>query len=81
MRVTVRFFAFLRDVAGVDACMLDLIPGDSGLEVRARLAQRYHGLASSFDSCRLAVNQEYQPWETPLRDGDELGLIPPVSGG
>lgn len=81
MTVTIRFFAFLRDAAGVDGCALDLTPGDTGLEVRARLRQRYLPLAGSLDYCRLAVNQEYQPWEIPLQEGDELGLIPPVSGG
>lgn len=81
MNVTVRFFAFLRDATGVESCVLDVAPGDSGLKVRAQLKQQYLSLADWLDYCRLAVNQEYQPWETPLHEGDELGLVPPVSGG
>lgn len=81
MNVTVRFFSFLRDAVGMDSCVLNLMPGDSGLEVRERLRQRYLSLVEVLDYCRLAVNHEYQSWEIPLQEGDELGLIPPVSGG
>lgn len=81
MDVAVRFFAFLRDEAGVEQCRLDLEPGASALEARSRLIERYIELGRWLDYCRLAVNLEYQPWEVVLHEGDELSLIPPVSGG
>lgn len=81
MNVTVQFFAHLSDAVRTESCRLHLAPGASGLEARELLIQRYRPLADWIDCCRLAVNQEYQPWETALKQGDELGLIPPVSGG
>ena len=81
MTVTVKFFAFLRDVTGAETCRLSVTPGASGLAVRQQLIDRYPGLGGLTSCCRLAVNCEYQPWTAPVADGDELALIPPVSGG
>ena len=81
MDVRVRFFAMLRDSAGTEECRLVLEPGARGVDAKTVLVQRYPRMSGLIGSARLAVNQEYQSWEAPLRDGDELGLIPPVSGG
>ena len=81
MTIRVKLFASLRDAAGLEACRLALASGACGLDARALLLQRHHRLAGLLPSARLAVNWEYQPWETPLHDGDEIGFIPPVSGG
>lgn len=81
MDVRVRFFATLRDAAGRDECWLVLGQGASGLDAKMALVARYSRLGGLMNYARLAVNQEYQAWETPLRDGDEIGLLPPVSGG
>ena len=81
MDVRVRFFARLRDAAGTDECWLALEPGARGAAAKSALAARYPRLDGLLEYVRLAVNQEYQPWEAPLHDGDELGLILPVSGG
>ena len=71
----------LRDAAGTEECWLVLGPGARGVDAKAMLTARYSRLNGLLDAARLAVNYEYQPWEAPLHDGDELGLIPPVSGG
>ena len=81
MDVRVRFFAMLRDAAGLEECWVVLGPGARGVDAKTLLVQRYHRLDGLIGSTRLAVNQEYQPWETLLHEGDELALIPPVSGG
>ena len=81
MTVRVRFFAMLRDAAGVEECWLILGPGARGVDVKAVLVERYPRLNGLIDYARLAINQEYKAWEALLRNGDELGLIPPVSGG
>ena len=81
MHVRVRFFATLRDAAGAEECWLVLDQGARGLDAKATVVARYPRLEGLVDSARLAVNREYQPWGAPLHDGDELGLIPPVSGG
>ena len=81
MIVTVRFFAMLKDMTDKDVEQLDVSEGACGRDVQRLLEQQYHQLDRYLNHCRLAVNWEYQPWETPLHAGDELGLIPPVSGG
>ena len=81
MNVRVRFFAWLRDAAGAEECWISLAPGATGGDAKALLVSRYARLSGFLDRVRLALNQEYQTWEAPLHDGDELALIPPVSGG
>jgi molybdopterin synthase catalytic subunit/molybdopterin converting factor small subunit len=76
MRVTVRLFAGLRERAGAGEVMLDLPPG-------ARVADALHAVGDLVDgvSVVMAVNREYAEASRPLQAGDELALIPPVSGG
>ena len=81
MHVTIRLFAWLRDAAGTPELPLDLPGGGTGADVRRALVALRPELGPLLDGVRLAVNAEYQAWEGPVRDGDELALIPPVSGG
>jgi MoaE-MoaD fusion protein len=76
MRVTVRLFAGLRERAGVAKRELELDDGATAGDVWAALAlgERPGGLA-------VAVNRRYVDEGEPLADGDEVALIPPVSGG
>jgi molybdopterin synthase catalytic subunit len=76
MRVTVRLFAILRQRAGSDRLELDL---PDGALVSDALEQVEH-LAGGL-SLVMAVNREYAAADQPLAAGDELALIPPVSGG
>ena len=71
----------LRDAAGTEECWLVLGSRARGVDAKTVLVERYPQLDGLIGYARLAINQEYQPWEAPLHDGDELGLIPPVSGG
>ena len=71
----------LRDATGTEECGVVLGQGARGVEAKRTLVARYPRLDGLIEYARLAINQEYQPWDTPLHDGDELGLIPPVSGG
>jgi len=76
VEVTVRLFAVLRERAGAGELVLDLPDG-------ARVADaldRLDGLAEGLPLV-MAVNREYAPREQVLDAGDELALIPPVSGG
>ena len=74
MEVTVRLFAMLRERAGVPELTLDLP------EVRERRARLARGLAEGVPLV-MAVNREYADAGRVLDPGDELALIPPVSGG
>lgn len=81
MRVRVRLFAVLADAVGGREVTLDLPQGATGEELFAALAAAHPEVAGYRSVLRLAVNQEYVPWDHPLRSGDEIALIPPVSGG
>lgn len=79
MLVQIRLFAALRDRAGVEAIELDL-PQDARV-ADAIAAARDGGWVDRRQPCVLAVNREYAQPSSPLHEGDELALIPPVSGG
>lgn len=81
MHITVRYFAALRERAGRSSEQLALPAGATAADALAALAARYPALQPALAQTRCAVNQEYAAPDTPLRDGDELALIPPVSGG
>jgi len=76
MLVRVRLFAQLRERAGRREVELELEDGASVAEALLALDDVAAGLPVV-----MAVNREYAPADTVLRAGDELALIPPVSGG
>ncbi|MGA2927224.1 MAG: molybdenum cofactor biosynthesis protein MoaE [Solirubrobacteraceae bacterium] len=76
MRVRVLLFAGLRERAGADELELEL---EDGALVDDALA-RMQGLTAGVPVV-MAVNQRYADGRAPLHAGDELALIPPVSGG
>jgi molybdopterin synthase catalytic subunit len=76
MHVRVRLFAMLRERAGGDTVELDLPDGARVSDALAALGDLTDGV-----SCVLAVNRVYAPGDQQLAEGDEVALIPPVSGG
>ena len=81
MRITVKLFAILRDRAGVSEIPLDLPEQCDVSAASAAIAERLPAIADFLPRVAHAVNREYMPTTTTLEDGDELALIPPVSGG
>ena len=80
MRVLVRLFASYREAAGRGHFDLELPPGSTVRDAIARIL-REHPLIAEGRQVVIARNREYASLDTPLTDGDELALIPPVSGG
>ncbi|HWE11583.1 MAG TPA: molybdenum cofactor biosynthesis protein MoaE [Solirubrobacteraceae bacterium] len=76
MNVTVRLFAGLRERAGADEVALELPEGARVGDALERMTAVIAGVPVV-----MAVNQEYAEREQSLAAGDELALIPPVSGG
>lgn len=81
MGVRILLFAQCREAAGADCLELDAADGATVSSVLAQLSEIHPALASHIPQCAVAVNQQYAPSSTPIRDGDELALIPPISGG
>ena len=76
VQVSIRLFAGLRERAGTGARKLDLADGSRVADVWPAL-----GLGDEPSGLLYAVNKRYAPADTELADGDEVALIPPVSGG
>lgn len=80
MRVTVRTFALLRELAA-DRTALELADGASLADAWAALQHTYPGLAPHREFVRAARNGAYASWDQVLAAGDEVAFLPPVSGG
>jgi molybdopterin converting factor subunit 1 len=81
MEVRVRFFATLRDRAGVEETHLRLDDPATVSSLLEQLGDQYPRLRPSLDTALVAVNHEYVFAENPVHEGDEVALFPPVSGG
>ncbi len=81
MRIRVLFFASLADLTGTPEVPLDISAPSTIGSVISELAARFPGLSSYKGGILSAINSEYAPLDAPLKDGDEVALFPPVSGG
>jgi molybdopterin synthase catalytic subunit len=81
MTIRVRLFAVLRDRAGTGSADLSLPDGATVSAAAEAAAERFPAIRDAVPRVMYAVNQEYASGDAVLRDGDELALIPPVSGG
>ena len=77
----VLFFAQLKDVTGCAEISLEPAAPLSSEALWGVLLERFPGLQAHRPSLRLARNWEYVGPETVFTLGDEVALIPPVSGG
>src|SRR2546428_3132713 len=80
MNVRVVLFAKPRELVGRPNVELALPAGATAADAWRQLSDEFH-LGPLPRSFRCAVNAEYAQWEDRLTDGDELAVIPPVSGG
>jgi molybdopterin synthase catalytic subunit len=81
LRVRVRLFAIQRELAGTREVALELPDGADIDAAWVSLIARHPVLAPGRPSMRFARNGEYADPTTILADGDEVAMIPPVSGG
>ena len=77
----VLFFAQLKDATGCDSIELAPISPLNGVQLWKMLIEKFPALANHQKNVRLARNWEYADAKTVFADGDEIALIPPVSGG
>lgn len=81
LTVHLRLFAAAKDLVGFQQRSIDLPDGATGIDVLTYL----EGIAPQFREwrpyVRLAVNREFVPATDLLQSGDEVAVIPPVSGG
>jgi molybdopterin converting factor subunit 1 len=81
MRITVLYFAVLRERARLERELVTLEPGGDVAAARAAIAALHPELAALLPVVQTAVNRAFVDGARPLAEGDELALIPPVAGG
>ena len=81
MQLTVRLFALYRERAGMREFPLELPDGATVADLTGAVRRRFPRLAPPEAQIVVAVNTDYADPDTPLHPGDDVCLIPPVSGG
>ena len=81
MKIKLLFFASCRDITGCREVEQEVVEGVTVGALRDDLFQRFPGLAGLSRALSIAVNAEYADEGTVLQPGDQVALIPPVSGG
>jgi len=81
MRVQVRLFAAAREIVGRGEVSVELGEGDTVGDLMEHFFAQYPELKAIAGSLLVAVNREFAARTARLQDGDEVGVIPPVSGG
>ena len=81
MTVRALFFAHFQDVVGARERDLSVPASATVWDLARDLAALYPRLGDLLEHGRVAVNAEFADAATPLRDGDEVAFMPPMSGG
>ena len=85
MHHLVKVFAGIRESVGTETLQIEILDGTTALDIKEQLANRYPDAAELIRMSRLAVDQKFVSDEHALAGqaspGDEIALIPPVSGG
>jgi molybdopterin converting factor small subunit len=79
--VTVRYFAGAHDITKVGSEPLRVREGASLRELAEEIVKLHPGLQKLSSSVRFSVNMEVVGETRRLREGDEVGVLPPVAGG
>lgn len=77
--IDIRYFAILREQAGTSEELLKTAARDAR-ELYGELKAK-HGFTLDCERLMVAINNEYQSWDTGLEEGDSVVFIPPVAGG
>ena len=81
IQVTVKLFAIFQEVFATDEMKVNLKSGSLASQILDHLVSQQPNLEKWRSHTRYAINLNFAEPHTVLRDGDEVALIPPVSGG
>jgi len=80
-QITLRYFAIVREVVGMDSEIREVAEGTTAADVAVDLGVRFPRLAPLLRAVPVMVNAVYADRIAPLGEGDEVAFIPPVAGG
>lgn len=81
MIVKVLFFASLKDITGQSGIDLELEENAAVEYLKVKITSMYPKLEPFMSSVKIAINQEFAEEDSVIKNGDELAILPPVSGG
>lgn len=81
IRVSVLFFATLRDLAGTRSTVLELAEKANVNDLKRAMIEKFPALEKAMDTSIISINHEFAMDEDPVPDGAEVAAFPPVSGG
>ena len=81
IKIHVKFFAVVREQAGTSEFALHLSDSSTVAEARDAIADRFPQIRTLVNRSAYALNRVYAAPDTRIVSGDELAVIPPVSGG
>mmetsp|Transcript_39503 Transcript_39503/g.86796 ORF Transcript_39503/g.86796 Transcript_39503/m.86796 type:complete len:81 (+) Transcript_39503:205-447(+) len=79
--IKVCFFASTKEVVGAAEIHIEAAECADTHQLRAVLLERYPDLAELLPQCAIACNNVYTSAVHPISSGDEVAVLPPVSGG
>jgi molybdopterin converting factor subunit 1 len=80
MKCRIKAFGISKEIVGGKLIEIEVADGKTALEIKAYLFSKYPAL-EKLKSVYVAVNNEYAEDSLIIKEGDEIALIPPVSGG
>lgn len=80
MKITIKYFAGLRDITGKELEKVDLPEKMKIADLISMLYEKYPEMKKSADIV-VARNRQYAEEDEEIEEGDEIALLPPVSGG
>ena len=81
MKITVKFFASHREFAGTGEIELELEEQSTISSLLEKLFEQYPGMKKLEEETIVSLNKNYAEPKDILKDGDEVAVFPPVSGG
>jgi len=81
VKVRLRFFASLREIAGKEELEVDVEPGTTAGGLWEEVIDRYPRMSPYTRTLQVAVNQDFAERTQKLQPNDEIVFLPPVSGG
>jgi molybdopterin converting factor subunit 1 len=81
MRVTLLYFAHLRERTGTREESREVPDSCTAGQLRAAVESAHPALKGMLATCRIAVDEEFAADTQPIREGQTIAFIPPVSGG
>jgi len=78
--VEVLLFGRHRELAGQSVVSVELAAGGTVADLRRALSE-HPAVGAALEGCAVALNRRYESDDSPVLEGDEVAVIPPVAGG